>query len=363
MKAILAAGGTAGHINPALAIAREITAHGGEVLFIGNEGKMEQELVPKEGFNIKCIKVSGLKRSLSPKNIVALWQAADGVLKTRKIIKDFNPDVVIGCGGYVSGPAVLAAAKLKIPTVIHEQNAFAGMTTKILCRYADTVCISFDESRKYLSGAKNIVLTGNPVRENILELDCEKARERLGITRKMVLVFGGSLGSKKINDTMQNFIFETDGSFDIVWGTGNRAYDEIMEKLKNKKIPENVKIMPYIYNMDEIMSAADVVVSRAGAITLGEICAKGKCAVLIPSPYVANNPQEYNARAMEKNGAAEIICEAELTAKSLNKKISSILENADKMKSMQENALKMGMPDASKTIYGEIEKLLKNKKI
>ena len=359
MKAILAAGGTAGHINPALAIAREIAAHGGEVLFIGNEGKMEQELVPKEGFDIKCIKVSGLKRSLSPKNIVALWQAAGGVLKTRKIIKEFNPDIVIGCGGYVSGPAVLSAAKLKIPTLIHEQNAFAGMTTKILCRYADTVCISFEESRKYLANAKNIVLTGNPVRENILELGCEEARKRLGITNKLVLVFGGSLGAKKINDTMQQFIFETDESYNIVWGTGNRAYDEIMANLKNKKIPQNIKIMPYIYNMDEIMSAADIVVSRAGAITLGEICAKGKCAVLIPSPYVANNHQEYNARAMEKNGAAELICEADLTAKTLKDKIDSILKNPDKIKTMQQNALKMGMPDASKIIYKEIEKLVK----
>lgn len=358
MKAILAAGGTAGHINPALAIAREIVSAGGEVLFIGNEGKMEEQLVPKEGFNIKCIKVSGLKRSLSPKNLVALWQAADGVLKTRKIIKEFNPDVVIGCGGYVSGPAVLAAAKLKIPTLIHEQNAFAGMTTKILCRYANTVCISFEESRKYLN-AKNIVLTGNPVRENILELSAEEARTRLGLTRKMVLVFGGSLGAKKINDTMQQFIFETDGSFDIIWGTGNRAYDEIMKNLENKKIPENVKIMPYIYNMDEIMSAADVVVARAGAITLGEICAKGKCAVLIPSPYVANNHQEYNARAMEKHGAAELICEGDLNARTLGEKLSSILGNPEKMQKMQANALEMGMPQASKTIYKEIEKLVK----
>ena len=358
MRAILAAGGTAGHINPALAIAREIVSNGGEVLFIGNEGKMEQELVPKEGFNIKCIKVSGLKRSLSPKNIVALWQAAGGVLKTRSIIKEFNPDIVIGCGGYVSGPAVLAAAKLKIPTLIHEQNAFAGMTTKILCRYADTVCISFEESRKYLS-AKNIVLTGNPVRENILELSSDEARARLGLTRKLVLVFGGSLGAKKINDTMEQFVFETDGSFDVVWGTGNRCYDEIMQRIGGKEIPENIKIMPYIYNMDEIMSAADVVVSRAGAITLGEICAKGKCAVLIPSPYVANNHQEYNARAMEKNGAAELICEGDLNAKTLKEKLDSILKNPEKMQKMQANALEMGMPQASKTIYEELKKLVK----
>lgn len=359
MRAILAAGGTAGHINPAIAIASEIKKHGGDVLFIGNENGMEKELVPKAGFDIKCIKAAGFQRKLTLKNIKTMYLAAEGLIKTKKIIKEYDPDIVIGCGGYVSGPALYSAASLKIPTLIHEQNAFPGLTNKILSKVVDTICISFGGSEKYFKTTKNIVFTGNPVRENILSVSYEDAREKLNINKTCVLVFGGSLGAKKINDVMTEYIKNADKNVHIIWGTGKRYYDDIMNTLNNDELSDNIEILPYIYDMDTAMSASDIVVSRAGAITLSEICAKGKAAVLIPSPYVANNHQEYNARALEKEGAAIIITEGEITADKLGKTIKELVSDKTKLDNMKCCALKMSTADATKIIYEEADKLIK----
>lgn len=359
MKAILAAGGTAGHINPAIAIASEIKNHGGDVLFIGNETSMEKELVPKAGFDIKCIKVSGFQRKLTLTNVKTAYRAAQGLVKTRKIIKEYNPDIVIGCGGYVSGPAVYSAANLKIPTLIHEQNAFPGLTNKILSKVVNTICISFGGSEKYFKTDKKIVFTGNPVRKNILDVSYEDAREKLNITKPCVLVFGGSLGAKKINDVMTGYIKNADKNIHIIWGTGKRYYDEIMQTVDKESLPDNIEIMPYIYDMDTAMSASDIVVSRAGAITLSEICAKGKAAVLIPSPYVANNHQEYNARALEKGGAAIILTEGEITSDKLRTIINTLSADKTKLEKMKKCALKMSTANAAKIIYDEIETLVK----
>lgn len=359
MKAILAAGGTAGHINPAISIASEITAHGGEVLFIGNETSMEKELVPKAGFDIKCIKVSGFQRKLTLENIKTAYRAADGLVKTKKIIKEYKPDIVIGCGGYVSGPAVYSAASMKIPTLIHEQNAFPGLTNKILSKVVDTVCISFDGSEKYFKTNKKIVFTGNPVRKNILDVSYEEARKKLNITKPCVLVFGGSLGAQKINDVMTGYVKNADDNIHIIWGTGKRYYEDVMKNINADKLPENIEILPYIYDMDTAMSASDIVVSRAGAITLSEICAKGKAAVLVPSPYVANNHQEYNARALEKKGAAIMMSDGDITPDKFRKTIIELAADRAKLESMKKCALKMSTANAAELIYNEIEKLLK----
>jgi len=357
MKAILTAGGTAGHINPAIAIAKEITADGGQVLFIGNETGMETELVKKEGFEIKTIRVSGFKRSLSPKNFKTVWQAAKGISDTKKIIKDFAPDVVIGCGGYVSGSAVFAAAQMKIPTLIHEQNAFPGLTNKILAKMVSRVCISFEESRKYFGDSDKIVYTGNPVRQNILSLKYEDARAAMGIGGTVALVFGGSLGAKAINDAMIEALPLINKDITVIWGTGKKRYDGVMAALSETDIPENVKIMPYIYNMDEVMAAADIVVSRAGAITISEICVKGKVSVLIPSPNVTGNHQMHNALALKNVGAADIIEEANLSGAALAGALKELAEDADKMKTMQANAISMAKPMATAEIYKEIKKI------
>ena len=360
IKAIVTAGGTAGHINPAIAIAKQITSHGGEVLFIGKEGGMETDLVSKEGFPIKCIKVAGFKRSLSPSNIKTVALAAKGLAETRKIIKDFAPDIVIGCGGYVSGPAVFSAAMMKIPTLIHEQNVFPGMTTKILSRAVDRICVSFEESIKLLPGKKKAVLTGNPVREGILNVNPTTAKSELGINEPTLLVFGGSLGAKKINDSMLELIKTKTPDFRIIWGTGKRYYEEIMESLKNIELGDKITITPYIYNMDTVMAASDIVVSRAGAIAISEICAMGKCSVLIPSPYVTNNHQEHNAAALQSAGASVMLRENELCADLLFDTVSSLFADSNKMESISVNALAMAKPTASKDIFAEITLLTRH---
>ncbi len=357
MKAILTAGGTAGHINPAIAIAKEITADGGQVLFIGNETGMETELVKKEGFEIKTIRVSGFKRSLSPKNIKTVWQAIKGISDTKKIIKEFAPDVVIGCGGYVSGSAVFAAAQKKIPTLIHEQNAFPGLTNKILAKMVSRVCISFEESRKYFKNSENVVYTGNPVRQNILSLKYEDAREAMDVKGTLALVFGGSLGAKAINDAMIEALPLINKDITVIWGTGKKRYDGVMETLGKTNIPENIRILPYIYNMDECLAAADIVVSRAGAITISEICVKGKAAVLIPSPNVTGNHQMHNAMALKKEGAADIIEESNLSGTTLANVLKNLTSDKEKMQNMCQNALKMAAPQATLEIYKEIKKI------
>ncbi len=359
-KAIVTAGGTAGHINPAIAIARQITSHGGKVLFIGKEGGMETDLVTKEGFPIRCIKVAGFKRSLSLSNLKTVFLAAKGLAETKKIIKDFAPDIVIGCGGYVSGPAVFSAAMMKIPTLIHEQNVFPGMTTKILSRVVNRICVSFEESIKFLPGKDKAVLTGNPVREGILTVNSAHARETLGINKPTLLVFGGSLGAKKINDSMLDLVKTKNPDFKIIWGTGKRYYDDIMKSLEGEKIVDNITITPYIYNMDSVMAAADIVVSRAGAIAISEICAMGKCSVLVPSPYVTNNHQEHNASALQSAGAAIMLREDELNADSLIEQVNALFISPEKADLIRANALKMAKPNASRDIYAEVEKLIRH---
>ena len=359
-KAIVTAGGTAGHINPAIAIAKQITSHGGKVLFIGKEGGMETDLVTKEGFEIKCIKVAGFKRSLSPSNLKTVFLAAKGLSDTKKIIKDFDPDIVIGCGGYVSGPAVFSAAMMKIPTLIHEQNVFPGMTTKILSRVVSRICVSFEESIKFLPGKDKAVLTGNPVREGILTVNSADAREALNISKPTLLVFGGSLGAKKINDSMLDLVKTKNPHFNIIWGTGKRYYDDIMKSLEGEKIGDNITITPYIYNMDTVMAASDIVVSRAGAIAISEICAMGKCSILVPSPYVTNNHQEHNASALERAGAAIMVREDELCADTLLKHTNELFDNHIRAELIRANALKMAKPNASRDIYAEAEKLIRH---
>lgn len=360
VKAIVTAGGTAGHINPAIAIAKQITSHGGEVLFIGKEGGMETDLVTKEGFPIKCIKVAGFKRSLSPSNLKTVFLAAKGLSETRKIIKDFAPDIVIGCGGYVSGPAVFSAAMMKIPTLIHEQNVFPGMTTKILSRVVDRICVSFEESIKLLPGRKKAVLTGNPVREGILNVNRTQSRADLNISEPTLLVFGGSLGALKINDTMLELIKTKNPEYRIIWGTGKRYYDDIMKSLEGTSLSDKISITPYIYNMDSVMAAADIVVSRAGAIAISEICAMGKCSVLIPSPYVTNNHQEHNAAALQSAGASVMLREQELNADILSETLSSLFGDNKKAEQIAANALLMAKPNASRDIYAQVEKLACN---
>lgn len=361
MRVVLAGGGTAGHINPALAIADKIMKNqpDSEILFVGTKNGMESNLVPNAGHKIEFIEVSGLSRKACVKNIGAVIKAAKAYKRCKKLLKDFAPQVVIGTGGYVSGPLVYAASALNIPTLIHEQNVFAGLTSKLLAPRVKTICISFKESEKNFKNAKNIVLTGNPLREALFSLTYDEARKKLLLDEKpFVVAFGGSLGARRLNEAMIQYIKDMpDKSCNILFATGEREYDSVQKALKNVK-KSGVKVVKYIHNMDEAMQAADLLVCRAGAITISELNALGKPSVLIPSPNVTDNHQFYNAKALCDNKAAVMIEEADLTDKKFKELIDSILFDKAKLKAMAESSKSMGIKNATDLIYNEIIKII-----
>jgi len=366
LKVLMAGGGTAGHINPGLAIANYLKQKhpDAQIKFVGTERGLETRLVTREGYELELIKVRGFKRKLSFDTIIAIKELFQGMVEARKIIKIYKPDIVIGTGGYVCGPVLFNAAMMKIPTLIHEQNAYPGVTNKILSRYADAVAISFKESEKYFKSAKKIALTGNPVRDEILHTDKVSARKRLGISSnsRVVVVVGGSRGAQNINNSVVDMLkkYYNSNDFNIIFATGEAQYDRTMESL-GKDIAPTVEVVPYIYNAADVYAAADLMVCRAGAITLSELTAMGIPAILIPSPFVTANHQEYNARSLEKNGAAVVILEKELSGNVLYNQIMSLLKNREQLSRMASNSKKMGITNATEKIYSMIREVMKQK--
>ena len=366
MRILLAGGGTAGHINPALAIAgyAQKIDKNSEILFVGTEKGMESTLVPNAGYDIEYVKVEGLSKKLTFENFKSLCHMITAKQKCKKIIKRFNPDIVIGTGGYVCAPAVMAANSLGIPTLIHEQNVFPGSAIKLLSKTSTVTAISFDDSKKYLSDAKEILFTGNPIRPEVLSCDRNRARKAFGLSdEKFVLIFGGSLGAGAINSVAVEYMNKLDNpNVRVLFGTGNRNYDEIKQTLTKLGIDkkENVLVVPYIHNMDEAMNAADVVVCRSGAITVSELSALGKPAILIPSPNVTNNHQEYNARALSDKGAAITILEKDFNLSSLETALDSIIFHEDKMREMSEKSISISSVNALKIIYTKMKELTKS---
>lgn len=361
MRVLLAGGGTAGHINPAVSIADTIKRKepGSEFLFVGTKDGMESKLVPKAGYNIEFIEVSGFKRKLTPKNIIAVMKAVHACNKCRGIIKKFKPDVVIGTGGYVSGPLLFAASRMKIPTLIHEQNVFAGLTSKMLSDRVNTVCISFEESRPKFQKAKNVVLTGNPIRQELFDLTYSQARERLGADSKpLIVAFGGSLGAARLNESMVGYIKSMDeGKCNILFATGEREFDAVSKALEGVD-KKGVEVVKYIYNMNEAMQAADLLVCRAGAITVSELNALGKPSVLIPSPNVTDNHQFYNAKALADRNAAVMIEEKDLDDKTFRNTVNKLLENRTRLEEMSLCSKEMGIRNSNELIYNEIKKII-----
>ncbi len=369
MRILLAGGGTAGHINPALAIAGFIRGKdkNAEILFVGNKGGMEETLVPKAGFDMKFIHISGFQRRLTPaamkENVLTLKRTFDSSRESKKIIEEFKPDICVGTGGYVSGPVLRTAAKMGIPTVIHEQNAYPGITNKMLAKNADKVMLAVKDAEKYFDKKSNCVVTGNPVRREIIEADKYTARKELGLDeRPVVLSFGGSLGAKKINEGMAGLIARSgkDGEYQHIHGYGRNGLwfpDYIRERGVDVRKCPNLDVREYIDNMATCMAAADLVISRAGAITLSEIQALGKPAILIPSPNVAENHQYHNAMALVNNRAAEIIEEKDLTEELVIEKADSLLKDKDKLREYTENSSKMAIIDANERIYSIIKKI------
>ncbi len=367
MKILFAGGGTAGHINPALAVADYIKSRHTEaqISYIGTAEKLEAKLVPAKGYDFYTIKVAGFRRSLSPKaiihNISAVKLAATSMLSAKKIIKKIQPDIVIGTGGYVSGPVLKAAQKLGIKTAIHEQNAFPGVTTKMLAPNADRVMLAMPEAQKYLKLNKQPIITGNPIRSELLSIDRATARKKLNLGDKpLILSFGGSLGAKRVNEAVSEVIKWHNGSerYYHIHATGKVGYEDMLGSLENVELSDYIKLREYIDDMDVCMAAADLVICRAGAITLGELQACGKPSILIPSPYVAENHQYHNALTLKKDGAAELIEEKDLSGESLIKTIERLLSDSETLKQMADSAKKNAIIDSNERIYNIIMELL-----
>lgn len=376
MKILFATGGTAGHINPALAVASYIreTHPESEILFAGTADHMESRLVPNAGFDFKTIKISGFRRSFSPEaiahNIKTVSQLITSKFSTKKIIKEFKPDVVVGFGGYVSGPVLQTAVDMKIPTCIHEQNAYPGITNKTLAKEVDKVMLTVEDAKKHLEAKNEVVVTGLPVRGELLKARKDIARKELGIPdgKYLVLSFGGSLGAKPLNEAMYNILLDSakSGKYYHIHSVGTNG-GEFLDKFKNEGFNEgekglekgSVQVRQYIDDMDRCMAAADLVIGRAGASSLSEIEALGKASILIPSPYVAENHQFHNAMALVNRGAGSIIEEKDLTSESLSQAIDSMLSNPTKLIQIEENAKNMSITNARERIANIILSLIK----
>lgn len=358
MRVLFAGGGTGGHINPAISIADYIKAHDDNfsAMFVGTRRGLESRLVPKEGYPISYIDIAGFSRKNMLKNISVVAKLIKSRRDSRRIIREFKPDCIVLTGGYVSGPVAMAAHKEGIPALIHEQNVYPGLTVKGSEKYVKYMAVSFDETASFINDKAKCVVTGNPVRMEILSADKAEARKKLGIDKPYILVFGGSLGAERINATVTELVpMIKRAGVKLLFGTGERNYDSVRESVTALGISADdtdIEIVPYIDNMAEVMAAADVVVARSGAITVSELAALGKPAVLIPSPNVVRNHQEQNAREFEKNNAAVVITEAELSGEVLFTRLMDMISDSDKLENMSQNMKRMAKTDALEKLYG-----------
>ncbi len=363
MRIVFAAGGTGGHINPALAAAGEIRERYPDVqiLFIGTKDKMEARLVPAAGFDFKTIEISGFYRQPSLENIKRNFYTATHLLSSsneaKKILSEFKPDVVVGFGGYVSGPVVRMAAKMGIHTAIHEQNAYPGITNKALAKRVDVVMLAVEKASQYLEAKNEPVVTGLPVRGELLKANRELSRAELGIApgQKLVLSMGGSLGAEAINNAMVGLIAESFGDKELYFLHAMGQFGLwVPDKLRNLGVDpdreSNVEIREYITDMARCMSAADVVICRAGASSLSEIEALGKASILIPSPNVAENHQYHNAMALVEKNAAVLIEEKDLTHESLKAAFDSLVKDGRRLEELSQNAKKLAITNAKEKI-------------
>lgn len=362
LRVILSGGGTGGHIYPAIAIADEIKRRHpeAEILFVGAKDRMEMEKVPQAGYKIEGLWITGIQRSLSLKNLAFPIKLMSSLAKSRKIIKKFKPDIVIGTGGFASGPLLRVAISKGIPTLIQEQNSLPGITNKILAKYADKICAAYEKVKEYFPPEKTII-TGNPVRQDLLEVNQlkEEALEHFQLSKdkKTVLVIGGSLGARRINKLIQTFLkrFKKE-DIQLIWQSGKLYYNEY-----KKYDSESIRVKEFLNRMDLAYAAADVIISRAGAGSVSELCIVGKPVLFIPSPNVAENHQAKNAMAIMEKHAALMITEEELNER-FDPCFFNLLKDENTMKRYSENIKKLALPNATSDIVDEVEKLINNKK-
>ena len=371
MNVIFTCGGTGGHINPAIAVANIIKERHPDcnILFIGAKGHMEEELVPKAGYRLETLPGSGMSRGKNfaalKKNAKAIKCVLDAVSQCKRIIREFQPDVIIGTGGYASFPALYAGSLLKIPTCVHEANAVPGLTTKLAAKVADRVLVCFDESRKYYKNPEKIEVVGMPIRREFWETDREKARKELGIGDKPLLVSTfGSQGAKAMNEmTAQLFALEKADGFPLhhIHAVGSFGWKWMPGLVKEKGVDldtcDSIDMREYIYNMPTVLAAADIVIGRAGSGTCNEIAATATPCILVPSPNVTNNHQEKNARVLSDNGGAILLLEKDCTAEKVYEQVKELLANTEKQKSMRIALQKLAVLDSADRICRIVEQL------
>lgn len=369
LKVIISGGGTGGHIFPAISIAnrfKEVNPDS-EILFVGAEGRMEMEKVPAAGYDIVGLRISGLRRSLSPSalihNIKVPFETLSSRAKARRLIKDFKPDIAVGVGGYASAPLLFAATEKRVPSLIQEQNGFAGLTNKMLGSKAGAICVAYEGMERFFPKEK-IIITGNPIRSDIRPATAESRAE--GVSRyglnpagRHLLVLGGSLGSRTLNETMKAWIaagMPGGEDIDILWQCGKFYDKDTAEFMEGRDCPD-IHRSAFIDRMDLAYAAADLVISRAGASSVSEICAAGKACIFVPSPNVAEDHQRHNAMALVDKGAAVMVTDADAESKLMGI-ATELIHDREKLARLSEGALKLALPDAAATIVDEAYKLV-----
>ncbi len=374
MRVLIACGGTGGHINPGLAIAGIIAAHmpDTEFLFAGTPDGMEAELVPAAGYRIETVKVAGFQRDLSfdsiKRNVKAVGYLMTSGSRAKEIVRNFKPDLAIGTGGYAAGPVIRAAQQLGIPTALHEQNAFAGVTNKLLAKKADAVMVNFEAAKQYFPDHPNVVVTGLPVRSALKKRSREQARQMLGFPEGMtILSFGGSQGAKCLNDLMPELMawhLSSDMQINQIHAYGKNGKDAFGAMLAEKGVSsedERLRVSEYIHDMDVCLAAADLVICRAGASTLSELQAVGRASVLIPYPTAAENHQYHNAMVLGKAGAAIVIEQKDLTLERLKETVGHLYQESEKRMLMGQRAGGLALTDVDERIWNVIQSLIGKK--
>lgn len=371
MKVIIAAAGTGGHINPGIAIANKIKEKepDSEIIFVGTERGIENDLVPRAGYKLKTVEAYGISKKISIETLKRNIKTIKGFGQAKKIVKEFNPDIVIGTGGYICGGTLISASKLGIPTMIHESNAYPGKATKFLEKKLTKILLGFKDAENYFKDKSKLVVTGNPTKvkeKNFSKEEKANILSELGLKEDLptILVFGGSQGAKAINDAMIPMLKEhKNEKYQIIWSVGQKQYDIIKEEFAQNNINietiKNTKIVPYIYNMSEIMNIVDIIVARSGAMTITEISLVGKPAIFIPLPSMSANRQVDNAKVLEKLGAAKIILNEEVNSENLSSTINELLKNPKKLKQMGLKAKQIATYNVEDKIYEEIKKIVR----
>jgi len=367
LRIIVSGGGTGGHIFPAISIANAIKAlrPEAEILFVGAEGRMEMQRVPAAGYEIKGLPIAGFDRKHLLKNIGVLWKVLKSQRMAKKIIKEFAPAAAVGVGGYASGPTLKMAAKMGIPTLIQEQNSYAGVTNKLLAKSAKKICVAYDGMERFFP-AEKIIKTGNPVRQNLLDCKLSKAEalQQFGLDpqRRTILIVGGSLGARTVNESVLQHLEDIRESKDVqvIWQTGKYYSQEISDQLAKTDDVPNLWVGDFISNMDAAYAAADLVISRAGASSISELCLLGKSCILVPSPNVAEDHQTKNALALSTKGAALFVKDAEARNTLLPLALQTVTDDA-KLKELGENATKLAYHDSARVIAEEVLKLAEGK--